>query len=373
MKLVNYIYGRALGCQSLLRDFRRWKCRVPTSPVCVYYGFDRLLTQEDHLQGGIVKLLDLNRRYPNQVSGANILYLISSALPNNASRLVTFARRKGVKIVLNQNGLAYPGWHGVGWEKINEPILKVWQASHYVFYQSQFCRDSVRHFFGEATNPGEVLRNPVDTSVFSPAGSDPAPGELVLITAGSHQSFYRIQAAMDTLALVVPAIPRARLIIAGRYVWRSDEQEALKEARQYAQQSGLDTRIDFQGSYSQLEAVRLLRQGHLLLHTKYNDPCPRLVVEALSCGLPVIYSATGGVRELVGDKAGIGVPGPLDWEMDHPPAPENLAKAVLTVAARWREYAGEARRRAVMNFDVHPWLDRHQQIFQKLLAQQSAI
>ena len=156
-------------------------------------------------------------------------------------------------------------------------------------------------------------------------------------------------------------------------MWRSDEQKALQEARQYAQQSGLDTRIDFQGSYNQLEAVRLLRQGHLLLHTKYNDPCPRLVVEALSCGLPVIYSATGGVPELVGEKAGIGVPGLLDWEMDHPPAPENLAEAVLAVAAQRSEFAREARRRAVMNFDVHPWLDRHQQIFQKLLAEQYTV
>ena len=368
---IDYIYGRAYGCLSLPRDFRRWTCRVPSSPVSVYYGFDRLPTQEDHLQGGIVKLLDLSSRYPNQVSGANILYLVSSALPTNASRLVKFARRKGAKIVLNQNGLAYHGWYGDGWEKINEPILKVWQASHYVIYQSQFCRDSVRHFFGEAANPGEVLQNPVDTSVFSPGELNPAPGELVLITAGSHHTFYRVQVAMDTLALVIRTIPRARLIIAGRYMWRSDEQKALQEARQYAQQSGLDTRIDFQGSYNQLEAVRLLRQGHLLLHTKYNDPCPRLVVEALSCGLPVIYSATGGVPELVGEKAGIGVPGLLDWEMDHPPAPENLAKAVLAIAARRSEFAGEARRRAVMNFDVHPWLDRHQQIFQELLAEQS--
>jgi glycosyltransferase involved in cell wall biosynthesis len=119
-----------------------------------------------------------------------------------------------------------------------------------------------------------------------------------------------------------------------------------------------------------VHAVRLLHQGHLLLHTKYNDPCPRLVVEALSCGLPVIYSATGGVPELVGDKAGIGVPGPLDWEMDHPPAPKDLAEAVLAVAVRRSEFAGEARRRAVMHFDVRTWLDRHQQIFQKLLAEE---
>lgn len=343
------------------------------SPVRVFFGFDRLPTQEDPIHGGIVKLLDLNSLYPNHVSGANILYLISSALPLHALRLVQFAREKGVKIVLNQNGLAYHGWYGKGWEKFNEPIVNVWRSSDYVFYQSQFCLDSVRHFFGEAGVPGEVLYNPVDTSVFSPAEKDPAPGELVMITAGSHHTFYRAKVAMDTLALVSRSIPRARMIIAGRYKWRPDEREALKEARQYAQKAGLDSRIEFRGSYSQLQAVELLRQGHLLLHTKYNDPCPRLVIEALSCGLPVVYSATGGVPELVGDKAGIGVPGPLDWEMDHPPAPKDLTEAVLAIAGRRSVFSGEARRRAVVHFDVCTWLDRHQQIFDKLLAEKSIV
>ena len=369
-KVIDFVYGLVLRALTWPRDRRRWKKPVSSSPVRVSYGFDRLPTHEDPIHGGIVKLLDLNNLYINHVTDANILYLISSSLPMHALRLVRLARKKGVKIVLNQNGLAYHGWYGKGWEKFNEPIVNVWRSSDYVFYQSEFCRESVRHFFGDAEIPGEVLYNAVDTSVFSPAERDPASGELVLVTAGSHHTFYRVKVAMDTLALVSRTIPQARMIIAGRYMWRSDEQEALQEAQQYARQSGLDSRIEFQGSYSQLQAVRLLQQGHLLLHTKYNDPCPRLGVEALSCGLPVVYSATGGVPELVGDKAGIGVPGPLDWVMDHPPAPKDLAEAVLAIAGQRGVYSEEARRRAVMHLDVRAWLDRHQQIFQRLLAEE---
>jgi len=370
-KYIDLAGGSLLRALTWPRDRRRWRIPVSYSPIRVYFGFDRLPIQEDSVHGGIVKLLDLNTLYQNHASGANILYLISSALPMNVMRLVKFARKKGVKIVLNQNGLAYHGWYGKGWEQFNKPIVNVWRSCDYVFYQSQFCLNSVRHFFGEPEIPGEVLYNAVDTSVFSPVERDPAHGELVLIIAGSHHTFYRVKVAMDTLALVNRAIPQARMIIAGRYMWKLNEQEALMEARQYAQQAGLDSRIEFHGSYSQLDAARLLQKGHLLLHTKYNDPCPRLVVEALACGLPVVYSATGGVPELVGDKAGIGVPGPLDWEMDHPPAPSDLAEAVLTIVGRQGEFSKEARRRAEMHFDLRTWLDRHQQVFNKLLAEVS--
>ena len=62
-----------------------------------------------------------------------------------------------------------------------------------------------------------------------------------------------------------------------------------------------------------------MRRADLLLHTKYNDPCPTVVLEAMASGLPVVYSASGGVPELVGEEAGVGIPAPFDWEHDHPP------------------------------------------------------
>ena len=59
--------------------------------------------------------------------------------------------------------------------------------------------------------------------------------------------------------------------------------------------------------------------------------------EAMACGCPVVYSATGGVPELVGEEAGIGVPGPRDWEDVHPPSAEKLAEAVVSVMSRGDE------------------------------------
>jgi glycosyltransferase involved in cell wall biosynthesis len=126
-------------------------------------------------------------------------------------------------------------------------------------------------------------------------------------------------------------------------------------------------RVELAGPYTQDEAPALIRRAHVLLHPKYNDPCPTFVLEAMACGLPVVHSASGGVTELVGD-AGIGIPAPLDWQRDHPPAPDELRDGVLEAMRRRDELAAAARRRAVERFDLQPWLARHRELFAELTS-----
>ena len=38
---------------------------------------------------------------------------------------------------------------------------------------------------------------------------------------------------------------------------------------------------------------------------KYKDPRPNTVIEALSCGLPVLHSKSGGLPELVNNSCGV--------------------------------------------------------------------
>jgi glycosyltransferase involved in cell wall biosynthesis len=88
----------------------------------------------------------------------------------------------------------------------------------------------------------------------------------------------------------------------------------------------------------------------------------------MACGLPVVYAASGGTVELVGDEGGVGVPHPDGWERDEPPAPEALAAAVSEVLANRAAYAAAARRRAEERFALGPWLDRHAQLFADLVT-----
>jgi glycosyltransferase involved in cell wall biosynthesis len=96
-----------------------------------------------------------------------------------------------------------------------------------------------------------------------------------------------------------------------------------------------------------------------------NDPCPSLVVEAMASGLPVVYAMSGGVPELVGDDAGIGVPHPDGFERDEPPSPDQLANAVTRLLEALPGYAEAARRRAVERFSLDAWLDRHATVIER--------
>ncbi len=310
----------------------------------------------------MIKFQDLNDRFPNTLSHPNILYLVSSALPLYPEVIVRAAKRRGASLVLNQNGVAYPGWHGPGWEKTNRPARNLLQQADYVVYQSRFCKESADKFSGTCQAPWEILANPVDTKIFVPASESP-PG-IRLLLAGSHQHWYRVRTALEALA----HLPDARLTIAGRLTFHSQESRCLEDVYALAGQLGITNRVELAGPYSQEAAPTLFQGHHILLHTKYNDPCPRLVVEAMSCGLPVVYSASGGVPELVGEEGGIGCAVPNDWEKDHPPDPDALAQATSKVAGALTRYSKQARGRAVQRFDVRPWLDRHEEILNHLVC-----
>jgi len=347
--------------------FERWRwCdwHPERNKPSVFYGYDKLPTRDQFAGGGIIKCQDLAKIFPNSPGSGSILYLVSSALPYSVIQMVKYAKRRKLKVVLNQNGVAYPGWAKEGWERINIPYKSVIQGADFVFYQSQFCKISADRYLGEIQVPHTILHNSVDTSFFLP--SKVSPEGLRLLLSGSHHQFYRIQVALETLEKVRSSVKEAKLIIAGRYLWRRNETEALQEAMSYAVAKSVEKCVEFPGAYSQQAAPALMMGCHILLHTQYNDSCPRLVIEAMSCGLPVVYSASGGTSELVGDNAGIGIPAPLDWEEEHPPEASDLAEAVLKVWGKYSDYAKKARMRAVEKFDVGFWVQRHREVFADL-------
>lgn len=338
----------------------------PKGHLEVSYGH-RIPTLVEPSVGGIVKFQRMQAVFPNSLWRFNILYLVSSRLPHTPIGLVRVARSKGARFVWNQNGVAYPGWYGPGWERINAPLKTLLYEADYVFYQSEFCRRTADQFLGKRTGPHEILYNSVDTTTFAPPTTRLSRQPLTLLVAGTQDLYYRLSVPLQTLAVIARERPDVQMLVAGRLRWIPDEQECRRVAARLVSELGLEDRVRFLGPYAQAEAPQLFKKAHVLIHAKYNDPCPTVILEAMACGLPVVYSASGGVPELVGSEAGIGLQADLSWEQQLPPDPKAVARAVLEIAEGRDRFAEAARQRAVDRFDVRPWLHRHRAIFEELV------
>jgi glycosyltransferase involved in cell wall biosynthesis len=353
--------------RATLRQLPRWRAISASAPqrsgLAVSYGAERMPQDGDVVHGGAVKFQLLDRELPNAPRDFNVLYLGSSSVPIDSRALVLLARRRSAVFAWNQNGVAYPGWYGQGWQLVNALRARLFHEADYVFFQSAFCKVGADRFYGERRGPWEVLHNPVDTELFRPAGSRPRR-PLTLLLGGSQYQRYRLFAALETLVRVRRERPDARLIVAGELSFAPD---GRAQAAAEIERLGLVDAVELVGPYARRDAPELMRRADLLLHTKYNDPCPSVVLEALASGLPVVHSASGGLPELVSGDSGIGIPAPLDWERDHPPAPEALAAAVLDVAERL-DVRSEAARERSLRFDVRAWVERHRTVFGELLG-----
>jgi glycosyltransferase involved in cell wall biosynthesis len=339
---------------------------TPTGNVRVSYG-QRIPGEQEKALGGIVKLQHLSRVFPNASRRFNVLYLVTSRLPPAPVVRADWARRKGARLVINQNGVAYPGWHGPGWEAVNVEMTALLARADYVFYQSEFCRVSADRFAGPARGAWEVLHNAVDTSRFLPRPK-PNGRPLTLLLGGSQDQWYRFDSAVRTLGALVRRGVDAELLVAGRLRWTSDPAATRQRAQALVSSLGLDGRVEFLGPYAQADAPAMFCRADIVLHTKYNDPCPTVVIEALACGRPVVYSKSGGVPELVGNEAGVGIDADLSWDQEIAPRPEALADAVCCIRGNLGAFVASARARAVARFDVQHWLARHREVLERLVA-----
>src|SRR5581483_147454 len=217
-------------------------------------------------------------------------------------------------------------------------------------------------FYGERSRAWEVLHNPVDVEAFAPAVARPRR-PLTLLLGGNQYQRYRLERALETLSIVRREIADVRMVVAGSLSFAPDGPE---QTAALVRALGVEEAVELVGPYTQLEAPALLHRADVLVHPKYNDPCPTVVLEAMACGLPVVYSSSGGTPELVGDDGGIGVDAPLDWDRDHPPSAVELAAAVVEIAGDLEARRAAARERA-LRFAAQPWVERHRAIFERLV------
>lgn len=343
------------------RQLATRKLTPPRGELALNYG--GVLEGGGLVHGGKVKLLHLRDAWPER-DAFNLLYLVSSATPPHALELVKWARSRGAKLVWNQNGVGFPAWAGAHSEEFNRPMRALLREADFVVYQSDFCQRSADRFLARSESRSEVLFNPVDLSAFAPAPEPPPLSRWELLAAGTHQELARVTTAIDALSEILRSGQAARLTLAGRFHWPRGEEQV----RAAIQRAGVEPHVRIVPAFAQADAPQLYRASHVLLHPKFNDPCPTVPIESLACGVPVIGSASGGMPELVDETSGELLPVEQGYDRADYPSAIEFAAAIAKVMAGWETRSRAARERAERLFDHRAWVARHRAIFESLIA-----
>lgn len=358
-KTIRSLYRGVVGAATMAA----LPLRARHGKLAVYYGGARA---GDH-GGTLVKVRLLQTRYPEARVGFSLVYMLSNAiyLPQP---VIDTLRSAGIPVVLNQNGVFYPGWYPFDWQAENARMARVHAAADHVFYQSEFCRRCAEKFLGPRTGRSEILYNAVDTNHFTPPPGD-APQQksdapFTFLATGKFDLAigYRLMSSIAGIAAARRGGLDVRLTVAGGV-----DPTVRAEAQRKIDELGLADAVEFLGPYSSAQAPTIYRSAGAYLMTKNNDPCPNSVLEAMSSGLPVLYSASGGVPELVGTEAGIGLAVPESFEEDVVPEPAAIAEGMGRIIRQQAEFGAAARRRAVERFDLPQWLARHDAVFEEAL------
>ena len=326
-------------------------------------GFGGVLEDARPVHGGAVKLLPLRDAFGRDERNFDILYAVSSSQPRCAENLFRRCQDQGIRIVWNQNGVGYPAWADGESERFNAPMRRLRSLADHIVYQSHFCQTSAERYLGPSEVPSVILYNPVDLARFAPLGVGRGDGPLRILAAGTHGTRDRVLSVLEMLALLRLGGIDAALTVAGKFQWKHGEADFSSAVDRL----GIGALVRRVAHFSQEEAAALYQAHDLLVHPKYMDPCPTVVIEAMACGLPIVGSASGGVPEMVPDICGVLVAAPLDWDERHTPTGEGLATAVAKLLPNRFAMGVAARKHAETYFAVERWVEDHLRIFQTLL------
>ncbi len=183
----------------------------------------------------------------------------------------------------------------------------------------------------------QAILNGCDDTVFQPAKRSFARYELGLVEAAQVVLFVGRLAPVkglpdlfDAIARLAPSNPNLGLYCIGEGVLES-------QLRERAERADLTGRIHFLGRRNPQQIARWMAAANCLALPSYSEGCPNVVLEALSCGLPVVASNVGGIPEVVDPLCSILVP---------PARPAFLADGLAkALSQNWDQAAIAARNR----------------------------
>lgn len=197
---------------------------------------------------------------------------------------------------------------------------------------------------GKSPEEVPVIRMGVDTSVFKPLEREGGnPGKLTLLTVARLNPSKGIDHALRAIAQAKQKGLEITYLVAGEGPDRERLEALIKELR-------LESNVRLLGTTGESEVISLLQHSDafILPSVGLGEAAPVSVMEAMSCGLPVICSRIGGTPDMISD----GIDGFLTPQKDEAAILAAIERLTNDLDLRSR-IGRTARVRAEREFDHH--------------------
>ena len=155
------------------------------------------------------------------------------------------------------------------------------RLTDHTIFQTEYCRTSFAEHCGIVPASSRVIKNAVDPQIFFPRSDSPKKAGPLRLVAASWSS--NPLKGFATIA-EVSRLPGVELTFVGN--WCPDVDPA---------------NVKVAGVLRSAELAEVMRSSHAMIHAGWNEACSNAIVEAMACGLPIVYRDSGGNRELAGD------------------------------------------------------------------------
>jgi colanic acid/amylovoran biosynthesis glycosyltransferase len=204
-----------------------------------------------------------------------------------------------------------------------------------------------------------MIRPAVDPDRFVPAMGDSQPKRLGILMTGALIWRKAYEFALTAYAEACKRGLDAELTIAG-----GGGKEETSRLLYTIQDLGLESRVFWKGSQSPERILEMLRESDVFLHSSVSEGISNAVLEAMACGLPVVVTDAGGMREAVRD----GIDGFVVPVRDVDAMAEALLKLARDPELR-RRMGAAARQRVLEEFTLERQTRQWRELYEGLAGE----
>ncbi|MCT4686658.1 glycosyltransferase family 4 protein [Vallitalea sp.] len=227
--------------------------------------------------------------------------------------------------------------------RLNGLIADSMKLADRIIYQSDFSKNMASQLFNGQELPGVIIYNGADTNVFKEKGKilpKPKDKKIILSIAYWGPELMAEYSIRNIINIAKELSDRKDIEF-----WVLGEAYPFVEER--IKKAGLDniTRYNLRTPIPRGRMPDYIRTSDIILHTRPNDACSNLIIEAMNVGKPIVGLDLGSTPELLGDA---GLRGECEPSFEHFPIIniESMASQLLKTFDNYEYYKEKIKERS---------------------------